>query len=402
MRKVLFVVLALLIGTIANLAQTPDGAVKASLVPGDVVSLSGTSIVIKTKDGSLNVELSPKTEYKRVAAEKPSIASATPAALTDIVAGDKVIVSGVFGDDKTKLPARTVYLMSKSDIAQKNAKDAEKWTTRGISGRVSSVNLAAKQIGIEVRGLMGTTTTMITAKDSAVIKRYAPNSVKYTEAVGSSLIDIQPGDMLRASGDKSGDGLSFAADEIITGAFQTVAGTVKSIDAAKNEIVITNLQTNKDMTVSLVTASTMKKFPEEFAQRMVQMQGGGAQGSGGPRPGVQPGSQPGAQPGAARQPVTGSQPGGPGRGMMMGGRGGGIDEMLERFPTIAATDLKVGDMVAVSSTKNGAMDKISAIKLLAGVEPFIRAAQASGDLQRGGRGGQNSFNIPGLDGFDSP
>jgi len=87
---------------------------------------------------------------------------------------------------------------------------------------------------------------------------------------------------------------------------------------------------------------------------------------------------------------------------MMGGRGGGIDEMLERFPTIAATDLKVGDMVAVSSTKNGAMDKISAIKLLAGVEPFIRAAQASGDLQRGGRGGQNSFNIPGLDGFDSP
>jgi len=85
-----------------------------------------------------------------------------------------------------------------------------------------------------------------------------------------------------------------------------------------------------------------------------------------------------------------------------GGRAGGIDEMLERFPTITASDLKVGDMIAVSSTRSGSMDKISAIKLLAGIEPFIRAAQASGNMQQrpGQQGG--GFNIPGLDGFDSP
>jgi hypothetical protein len=59
-------------------------------------------------------------------------------------------------------------------------------------------------------------------------------------------------------------------------------------------------------------------------------------------------------------------------------------------------------MIAVSSTKNGSLDKISAIKLLAGVEPFIRAAQASGEFQRGRGGQQGSFNIPGLDGFDFP
>ena len=83
-----------------------------------------------------------------------------------------------------------------------------------------------------------------------------------------------------------------------------------------------------------------------------------------------------------------------------GGRGGGIDEMLERFPSITAADLKAGDMIAVSSTKNGTLDRISAIKLLAGVEPFIRAAQASGQQGRGGQ--QGGFNIPGLDGFDVP
>jgi hypothetical protein len=343
----------------ATVAAQPADPPKASLIPGEVVNVSDKVIVIKTKDAQINVELSAKTEFKRVAAEKPSIASATPAALTDISVGDKVIISGFVGDDKTKLPARTVYLMSQADIAKKQANDAQRWTTRGISGKVTSVSPQAGQIAVEARTLMGSTTTIISAKDGAVFKRYAPNSVKYSEAVASSIADIKPGDMLRAVGDKGADSLSFAAEEILTGAFETIAGTVKSIDAEKNEIVITNLQTKKDVTVALATASTMKKFPEEFAQRMVQFQGGGGPGAIGQRPG-------GGQPAPGANTNGGGQPGGPGRMMGPGGRGG-IDEMLERFPTISAADLKVGDIIAVSSTKNGAIDHINAIKLLAGV-----------------------------------
>ena len=386
--KAIFLISALLFAVFSVSAQAD---LKASLVPGDVVSVSEKQIVIKTKDGQLNVDLSAKTEFKRVAAEKPSLASAVPATLAEIVVGDKVVASGVFGEDKSKLPARTVYLMSKSDIAAKNQKEVEKWA-RGISGKVASVNSQTGQISVEVRNLMGTSTIVVTPKEAAIFKRYAPNSVKYSEAVASSVGAVQPGDMMRAAGDKSADGLSFSAEEIVTGAFQTIAGTVKAIDVEKNEVVITNLQTKKDVTVALGTASVMKKFPEEFAQRMVQGAGG-------------PGARPGGAPGAVGQPVAatppgGAQPGGPVRMFPGGARGGGIDEMLERFPTISAADLKAGDMIAVSSTKNGDLDKISAIKLLAGVEPFIRAAQASGQQGRGGQ--QGSFNIPGLDGFDFP
>ena len=394
--KALFLFAVSFICVLAVSAQTEG--VKASLVPGDVVSISDKQIVIKTKDAPLNVELTPKTEFKRVPAERPSIASAVPSALADIVVGDKVVVSGVFGDDKSKLPARTVYLMAKSDIAQRNAKEAEKWS-RGISGKVASVNSQTGQISVEIRNLMGSTTVVITPKEGAAFKRYAPNSVKYSEAVESSVGAVQAGDMIRAAGDKSADGLSLAAEEIVTGAFQTIAGTVKSIDVEKNEVVITNLQTKKDVTVALGTASVMKKFPEEFAQRMVQFQGAGMQGGG---PGARPAGTPGASQPVQTAPPAGSQgqPGGPVRMMPGGGRGGGIDEMLERFPSITAADLKAGDMIAVSSTKNSSLDKISAIKLLAGVEPFIRAAQASGQQGRGGQ--QGSFNIPGLDGFDVP
>jgi hypothetical protein len=395
-----FSVFILIAAVVSAAFAQPTEAPKNSLVPGEVVSVSDKAIVIKTKDSQLSAELTAKTEYKRVEPGR-SVGAATPAALSDIVVGDRVIVSGMFGEDKSKLPARTVYLMSQADITKKQAADAQRWTVRGISGKVATVNAATGQVGIEVRGLVGTTNVMITPKEGAIFKRYAPNSVKYNEAIASTLADIKPGDMLRAVGDKSGDGLSFAAEEILTGAFQTIAGTVKTVDVEKNEIHITNLQTNKDVVVSLGTASVMKKFPEEFAQRMVQFQGGGAT-PGGARPAGAggPGAQPGSQ-GAGGQPGAGPA-GGPGRVMMgPGGRGGGsIDEMLERFPTIKASDLKVGDMIAISSTRNGSVDHINAIKLLAGVEPFIRAAQASGNMQRGGQ--QGGFNIPGLDGFDAP
>ncbi|MEO7672565.1 MAG: hypothetical protein ABIU09_00630, partial [Pyrinomonadaceae bacterium] len=59
-----------------------------------------------------------------------------------------------------------------------------------------------------------------------------------------------------------------------------------------------------------------------------------------------------------------------------------------------------GDMIAVSSTKSTNLDRIKAIKLLAGVEPFIRAAQATSGGTRGQ--GSPSLSIPGLEGNSFP
>jgi hypothetical protein len=76
--------------------------------------------------------------------------------------------------------------------------------------------------------------------------------------------------------------------------------------------------------------------------------------------------------------------------------------MLERFPSITVADLKPGEVIAVSSTKTANLDRITAIKVLAGVEPFLRVAQAQAAAS-GGRGqGTLSLDIPGLDGFGGP
>jgi len=247
------------LSAIQAVAQSTDSTVKPSLVMGDVVTIDAGKIVLTTKDGELAAMISDKTEFKRVPPENPVLKAAVPAAISDIGVGDKLVITGIFGADKKVLPVRSVYLMTKSDIAQRHAKEAEEWKTRGITGRVATVNPQADQIVVEVRGLAGSSNVTLSAKDGAKFLRYAPDSVKFEEAKASNIGEIKPGDMIRALGDRAADGTTFTAERVITGAFQTLAGTVKSVDAAKGEIVITNLQNKKDVTVA-VTPSTVLKI----------------------------------------------------------------------------------------------------------------------------------------------
>ena len=407
MLRAILAVLVVFAGVLGTIAQGPA---KPSYLTGDVVFITDSRIILKTKDGDLEIALSSSTEYKRIPPENPVLKAAVDSKLADIAEGDKLLVSGIYGEDKKVLPARSVYLMSKSDIAQKNAKESERWSTRGISGRVASVASSANQVTIEVRGLTNTTSVIVTPKSDAIFKRYKQDSVKYSEAVESTIADIKPGDMLRAVGDRGAEGATFTAEEILTGAFQTVAGTVKSVDAVKNEVVVTQAGTETDVTIAIMPNSAVKRFPEEMAQRMAGM--GAAGPGGGIRPGggaMTPGGgqqrvmRPGGGQGGERPAGAGpGGPGGPGRGMGGGARGG-IDDLFERFPAIAIADLKPGDVIAVSSSKNGNAQRINAIKLLAGVGPFLEAARmqaaAQGGRGRGGAGGE-TFTIPGLDGFD--
>ncbi|MCD9187836.1 MAG: hypothetical protein LUM44_15555 [Pyrinomonadaceae bacterium] len=409
-KLILFLFISALSGIFSLVsAQTSDGGLKPSVVTGDVVNLADAKIVLQTKDGSLDISLTDKTEYKRVQPDNPSLKNAVTSALSDIGAGDKLAISGFYSDDKKTLRARTIYLMTKADISKTQSDRAEQWRTRSINGKVTSVNPQTGQVTVEVGGLMNKTNIVLSAKGNAKIMRYAPDSIEYAKAKPSTLSEIKAGDTLLALGDKSADGLSFAAEEVVTGSFQTVAGTVKSIDAAKNEVVITNIQTKKDVVIAVSQTTLQKKFPEEFAQRMAMMSAGGMRPGGQGAPNGQGGQagQGGMRPPQGQTPQGAGQPNPNGQGGGFGGgmRGGqgGIDAMLERFPSITVADLKAGDMIAVSSTKTANVDRITAIKLLAGVEPFLKTAQAGGGQggnQGGGQGG--GFTIPGLDGVNFP
>lgn len=387
MRKNLFLTALLLLTGLFTSSIFAQG-VKPSAISGEVVSVDTEKIVLKTKDGEMIANLSDKTQFFRVPPENPTLKAAVGATISEIGVGDKLLVTGILADDKKTIPAKSVYLITKSDIADKNTKEQQDWQKRGIAGKVVTYNPQSKILTVSVRGLVGERMVMVKPKSDAEFFRYAPDSVKFSEAKQSNLSEIEIGDAIRVLGDKNADGSEMEAEKIVTGAFRTVGGTIKAINVETNEITITDLQTKKDVTVVVSDASVLKQFPPEMAQRMAQMQAGGGQGQGGFRPPTQ---------GQTTQQNPQQNPNGQGNGVRPGG-GAGIDDLLERFPNIKITDLKVGEMIAVSSTKNADESRIRAIKLLSGVEPFLRLAAAGGGGNRSGGGANTSFTIPGLDG----
>lgn len=368
-------------------AQTSDVGIKLNLAGGEVIAVSDSKISLQTKDGAIDAILSQATEYKRVQPDNPSLKSAVPASLAEVGVGDKVMITGLVADDKKTMPAKAIYILSKSDLAKKQQKDQE-WRTRGISGRITSINAQTKEITIKTSGVFGTN-VVITPKTDAKFIRYAQDSANFSDAKDGKFEDLAVGDSLNAIGDKNADGTTFTAEKILTGAFQQISGSITAIDAEKGEITINNPQTKKNVVIVVGKNTTLKKFPPEMAQRMAQAQMMQAQGGGMVRPPNQQGNQQNQQ-----QNPNQMQGGGMNRG--------GGEDFLDRLPNITIADLKVGDMIGVSSTKTSNSDRVTAIKLLSGVEPFLRTPQISGGGNRQGGGVNSNFSIPGLDGAGIP
>jgi hypothetical protein len=84
----------------------------------------------------------------------------------------------------------------------------------------------------------------------------------------------------------------------------------------------------------------------------------------------------------------------PGGGGMRGG-GGDIGQMLERLPAVPLSELKPKDAIMVSTTQGTDPGRVTAIMLLAGVEPILTAApNATRDIMSGwnlgGGGGEGN------------
>ena len=390
-RVFLFITSVIVLVLASNSFAQKDGSKKANLARGTVSAVGEKKVVVKTANGAIDALILSTTSFKRLPPDNLSLKAAVDSKLSDISVGDQVVVVGTFPKSKTDMITKTVYLLKDSDLAEVNKKRQQEWRRRGISGRVTAVNTETKEISVLLpeADIGAVKTIKLKPKNDVRYLRYSPKSIKYPDAVKSSFDEIKKQDVINALGDKSADGKSFKAEEILTGAFVTVAGKVKSIDIEKNEVTITNLKTKKDVTISVNSDSLVKKFPERFAQRMARRASRNTSGrnAGGTAPRRQ--NNRNASSGQNRNRPNGA------------GNGGRVDinQMLSRFPTITLKDLKVGDLIAASSPKGSNPSRLTAIKLLAGVEPFIKMAELqsrSGNRRRGGVG-SGGFSIPGLD-----
>jgi hypothetical protein len=334
-------------------------------------------ITLHTDDGK-TVKITPHATAKFLRLPPgEKIANATPIAAGDIAVGDRLLARGELSDDKNALAASTLVVMTKADIAKKQQADQAEWQKRGVSGLVTAVDTKAGELTINTRVMGETKPLIIAVGDKAEIRRYAPDSVKFADAKAGTLADIKVGDQVRALGEKSEDGTHYKAEELVSGSFRNVAATVTSIDPAANTMKVMDLTTKKPLWVHLNADSMMRKLPDWAARMMAMRASGGAGAGGAGGGGGNPGAGGGQRPGGAQAGAPAGGPGGPGGpGGMRAGRGGDMQQMLERMPAIKLEDLKPGDAIIVSSTEGADPGHVTAITLVAGVEPILSAAPA--------------------------
>jgi hypothetical protein len=342
------------------------GAPKSRVrVVGTIKSITGSTVTLTTDTGpEVNVIIQPSTRLVRSVPGQTDLKSASPIQMQDLQVGDRLLAGGTSAEGGKSVLATTAIVMKKADIAEKQEQDRADWQKHGVGGVVKAVDAGTETIKISTGTLAGESLTIHVSKNT-IIRRYAPDSVKFDDAKPGTLDQIKPGDQLRSRGTRTVDSSELAADEIVSGTFRNIAGTVVTTDQGNNSVTVMDLLSRRPVTLKITTDSQMHKLPPMVAQRIAMRlkgitPGGGADGAaaaGGP-----------PKMANAETPPNGN---GPGR---RAGAPPDFQQMLSRMPTVTVTDLQKGDALMVVATEGSPNSPSTAIILLSGVEPILTAA----------------------------
>lgn len=355
---------------------------------GTIKTINGNAITLTPDSGpDVAVTVADNARLLRLNPGDKDLKNATPIQLQDLKVGDKVRVRGHAAGEG--IHALEVLVITSSAVDAVRNEVRQDWQKRGVSGLVDSVDSSAGTVTVEIPSLTNKRTLVIHTTKNTVIYRYAPDSAKPEDAKRTTLADVHVGDQLRARGERSSDGSEVTAEEIYTGVFPRLAGTIKSIDASSGTFSVQDLATKKTIQLKVASDSQLHKLPPEMAQRMAYMlkaaKGGGIPGmpGGGQASGATPAGgtpQPGGgtpPTGNAGMPGAGQPGSGPGGGFRRPGGGFDIQRMLDQTPAVTLADLHKGDAVAVLATEGSPSGASTVVKLFSGVEPILEAAPSA-------------------------
>jgi hypothetical protein len=339
--------------------QGNAGVVVRSL--GVVKSINGKILVLKTDTGpEVTINVLDGTRIMRLAPGQTDLKNATSMTLPEVQVGDRMLVRGRPGENDAVV-AISVVVMKQGDVAQKQQRDREDWQKRGTGGIVSAIDAAAGNVTVAVTPTLSV--VVKTSKDTSFL-RYAANSVKFSDAQKGTIDQIKTGDQLRARGERSADGKELAAEEIISGTFRNIAGSISSIDAANSTITVKDVLAKKTVVIKFSSDSQLRKLAPQMAQRLAFFLKGGAA--------VQGGAPAGGATTTAVAPAAGAT-----GGSTPGPRPAGapdFQQILSRIPSVTLAELQKEDAVMVVATQGNDGGEVTAITLLGGVEPILTAS----------------------------
>src|SRR6202166_1539466 len=319
---------------------------------GAIKTIHGNAITLTPDSGpDVAVTVQLNARIMRIARGEKDLKNAAPVPLQELQVGDRVRVRGQASADGTSIAALEVIVIPRSDLEARREQERRDWQKRGFGGLVSAVDPATGTVTISVTSLGGKKDIAVQTSKNTVFRRYAPDSVKFDDAKPSTLQEIQPGDQLRARGDRSPAGSELKAEEVVTGSFRNVAGLVNSVDASSGTITVQDLLSKKPVQVKITSESQLHKLPPEMAQRLaMRLKASMPPGT----PGAAASSNSGSVPKSGDGAESGTQPSGVnsgGGGMSAGGtrqRGApDFQQMLSLMPPVTIADLHKGDAVLI-------------------------------------------------------
>lgn len=359
--------------------EAPSGTSVQQAI-GAIRSIADDGFALTSDSGQqVEVTLEEAVRILRVAPGQKDLKQATPLEKQDLQVGDRVLVRGKLASDTHSFLAGVVVVMKQSDVAAKQEKEREDWQKRGLGGLVTAVDPATRTVTISVPSFAGSKTIAIHTTKDTILRRYASNSVKFDAAKVAPLDQIKVGDQLRARGTKNPDSTDLAAEEVVSGTFRNLAGTITAIDPSAHSLTLKDVFTKQSVTVKVTGDAQLRKLPPEFAQRIAMRMkaGGGGAGEGAPAgfAGARPDAQTGSRPSGAGQ-FNGGVAGAIGEARRSGGPPD-IQQILSRMPAAVLTDLQKGDAVMIVSTQGDSSGTVNAITLLAGVEALLTASPSA-------------------------
>src|SRR6185295_12013889 len=121
------------------------------------------------------------------------------------------MASGKVAEDRESVTSRTLVMMSKGDLAKKQEKERLEWRQRGILGVISVLKPDTKEVTISTGNGPVKQPVIIPISDNLDMRRYAPDSIKFSDAKPNKFEELKVGDQVRALGNKSADGTHFTA-----------------------------------------------------------------------------------------------------------------------------------------------------------------------------------------------
>ncbi len=311
-------------------------------VLGEITAVRADALTLRT-DAGAEVVLATEatTAVLRSRPGATSLGDAEPMARSEVAVGDRVLARGRRSADGT-LAATRLVVMTSGDLARKREAEQAEWRRRGRSGVVTGIDAASRELTVRLRGGEDGAQAAVVVRTggrSVVFRRYAPDSVRFADARPSSFQELAVGDQVRLLAERDADG-ALVAEQVVSGAFRTLRGTVRRVDAPRRELQVETQPNGEPPTAVTVTVGAdarLVRLPPELLRRSSE---------------------------DARS------------------RRAGGEEIVDQLPTTPLAQIAPGEQVAVVGTRSADVSRLTAIKVVAGLP--ARESTAGGQGERGG------------------